>query len=66
MSLRFLGQTFDNDAAFRQAYPAYSGYVPIVLAGADTPLKVEVELWRRNRHSSAKSRVGTVRKRRAA
>lgn len=48
MKIRFLDQEFDTPGAFGDAFPAYANYVGLVLAGHDTPHKVELELHRRN------------------
>ena len=43
--LTVLGQSFATEADFQRAFPAYQQYIAIVRAGADTPLKVEMALY---------------------
>lgn len=64
--LVFLGHEFRDDAAFRSEYPAYAQYVRLVHAGADTPQKIEQELYRQNHRASRFGRKGTVKHRRTA
>ena len=45
--LIFLGQTFEQDEAFRKVFPAYFEHRALIRAGCDTPQKIEVELHRR-------------------
>lgn len=56
MKIRFLGQEFDTPYAFGEAFPAYATYVALVIAGADTPHKVELEIHRRNQARKGKGK----------
>lgn len=65
--LVFLGREFDTDGEFATAFPAYGHYASMVRAGADTPHKVEVEIYRRNcRNRTSAARLGAIKKRRRA
>lgn len=63
--LTFLGQTM-SESEFRREFAAYATYVPLVRAGADTPHKVELEIWRQNQRRSSKTLKGRISKRRKA
>lgn len=55
--LVFLGQRFESQEDFGREYPAYRGYAREVVAGADTPMKVEKVIYERMR----KARAGSIR-----
>lgn len=64
--LIFLGQTFPTEIEFKREFPAYGQYAEIVRAGADTPQKVEVALYEKQRTSKRGPWFGAMQKRKMA
>lgn len=63
--LQFLGRSMSK-SEFEREFPAYANYVGLVRAGADTPHKVEVELYRKRHTSTRPKLIGRAPNRRKA
>jgi hypothetical protein len=54
--LIFLGQTFEQDEAFRKVFPAYYEHRALIRAGCDTPHKIELALYAKRKKGKRKGK----------